>query len=48
MLAAKAEFERQQEEEKLKIKDEVLSLLFDYQAAQRQLKLLTSNLETLE
>ena len=47
LLAAKAKLERQQEE-KLKIEDKVLSLLLDYEAANRQLKLLTSNLETLE
>ncbi|MBE9044909.1 TolC family protein [Pleurocapsales cyanobacterium LEGE 10410] len=48
LLAAKAELERQQEEEKLKIEDEVLNLLLDYEAANRKLELLTSNLETLE
>ena len=48
LLAAKAELERQQEEEKLKIEDEVLNLLLDYEAANRKLGLLTSNLETLE
>ena len=48
LLAAKAELERQQEEEKLQIEDEVLNLLLDYEAANRKLELLTSNLETLE
>ena len=48
LLAAKAELERQQEEEKLEIEDEVLNLLLDYEAADRKLELLTSNLETLE
>ena len=48
LLAAKAELERQQEEEKLKIENEVLNLLLDYEAANRKLELLTSNLETLE
>ena len=47
-MAAKAELERQQEEEKLEIEDEVLNLLLDYEAANRKLELLTSNLETLE
>ena len=48
LLAAKAELERQQEEEKLEIEDEVLNLLLNYEAAERKLELLTSNLETLE
>jgi outer membrane protein TolC len=48
LLAAKAELERQQEEEKLEIENEVLNLLLDYEAANRKLELLTSNLETLE
>ena len=48
MLAAKAELERQQEEEKVKISDRVLRLLLDYEAAQRRHELLTSQLETLE
>ena len=48
LLAAKAELERQQEEEKLEIKDEVLSLLLDYEAAERKHELLLSQLETLE
>ena len=47
LLAAKAELERQQEE-KLEIENEVLNLLLDYEAANRKLELLTSNLETLE
>ncbi|WP_319423480.1 hypothetical protein [Pleurocapsa sp. FMAR1] len=48
LLAAKAELERQQEEEKLKIEDKVLSRILDYEAAQRQHDLLTSSLENLE
>ena len=48
LLFAKAELERQQSEEKLEIEDEVLNLLLDYEAANRKLELLTSNLETLE
>ncbi|MDJ0572723.1 MAG: hypothetical protein QNJ53_27295 [Pleurocapsa sp. MO_192.B19] len=48
LLAAKAELERQQEEEKLKIEDEVLRLVLDYEASERRYNLLTSQLETLE
>lgn len=48
MLAAKAELERQQSEEKVEIEDEVLDLLLDYEAANRKHELLTSQLETLE
>ena len=48
LLAAKAELERQQEEEKLEIEDEVLNLLLDYEAANRKHELLTTQLETLE
>ena len=48
LLAAKVELERQQEEEKVEIENEVLSLLLNYEAAERKLELLTSNLETLE
>ena len=48
LIAAKAELERQQEEEKLEIETEVLDLLLDYEATERKLELLTSNLETLE
>ena len=48
LLAAKAELERQQEEEKLKIKDKVLRLVLDYEAAQRRHELLSSQLDTLE
>ncbi|WP_156114175.1 TolC family protein [Myxosarcina sp. GI1] len=48
LLAAKAELERQQEAEKLKLEDEVLNLLLDYEAANRKHELLTSQLETLE
>jgi len=48
LLAAKAELERQQEEEKLETGDRVLSLLLDYEAANRKHELLSSQLETLE
>ena len=48
LLAAKAELERQQEEEKVKIGDRVLRLLLDYESAQRRHELLTSQLATLE
>ena len=48
LFAAKAELERQQEEEKLKIEDKVLRLVLVYEAAQRRQELLTSSLETLE
>ncbi len=48
LLAAKAELERQQEEEKVKISDRVLRLLLDYEAAQRRHELLKKQLETLE
>lgn len=48
LLAAKAELERQQEEEKLKIEDEVLRLVLNYEAAKRRYNLLSSQLETLE
>ena len=48
LIAAKAELERQQEEEKLEIEDEVLNLLLDYEAKERKHELLLSQLETLE
>ena len=48
LLAAKAELERQQEEEKVKISDRILRLLLDYEAAQRRHELLSSQLKTLE
>ena len=48
LLAAKAELERQQEEEKVEIGDRVLRLLLDYEAAQRRHELLKKQLETLE
>ncbi len=56
LLAAKAELERQQEEEKVKLGDleeirfagRVLRLLLNYEAAQRRHKLLSSQLKTLE
>jgi outer membrane protein TolC len=47
LVAAKAELERQQEEEKLELCDRILSLLLDYEAANRRHELLTSQLETL-
>ena len=56
LLAAKAELERQQEEEKVKIGDleeirfagRVLRLLLDYEAAQRRHELLKKQLKTSE
>ncbi len=48
LLAAKAELERQQESEKLRIEDEVLGMVLDYEAAERKRELLLSQLETLE
>ena len=48
LLAAKAELERQQSEEKVKIEDKVLRLVLDYEAAQRKYNLLSSQLEILE
>ncbi len=48
LLTAKAELERQQEAEKLKLEDKVLHLLLDIDAANRKHELLTSQLETLE
>jgi outer membrane protein TolC len=47
LVAAKAELERQQEEEKLETGDRILSLLLDYEAASRRHELLISQLETL-
>jgi hypothetical protein len=47
LLAAKAELERQQEEEKVEIGNKVLHLLLDYEAASRRHELLSSQLETL-
>jgi outer membrane protein TolC len=48
LLAARAELERQQEEEKVEIEDKILQLLLDYEAASRRYELLSSQLETLE
>ncbi len=48
LLAAKAELERQQSEEKVSIGDRVLRLLLDYEAAQRRHELLSNQLQTLE
>ncbi len=48
LLAAKAELERQQEEERVKIGDRVLRLLLDYEAAQRRHELLKKQLDTLD
>lgn len=45
LLAAKAELERQQEEEKVEIEEKVLNLLLDYEAANRKHELLSSQLE---
>lgn len=42
LLAAKAELERQQEEEKVEIGDKVLHLLLDYESAFRRYELLSS------
>ncbi len=47
-MAAKAELERQQEEEKLKIEEKVLRLMLEVEAAKRKHNLLSSQLETLE
>ena len=47
-MAAKAELERQKEEEKVKLRDRVLRLLLDYESATRKHELLTSQLKTLE
>jgi hypothetical protein len=44
--AARAELERQREEEKVNLGDKVLRLLLDYEAAQRQIELVKSQLET--
>ena len=48
LLAARAELERQQEEEKVNLGDKILRLLLDYEAATRRQELLLSQLETLE
>ena len=48
LLAAKAELERQQEEEKIELGDRIMRLLLDYEAAERRQELLLSQLETLE
>ena len=48
LLAAKAELERQQQEEKVRIEDEVLRLVLEVEAAKRRYNLLSSQLETLE
>ncbi len=48
LIAAKAELERQQEEEKVKIGDRVLRLLLDYESAERRYELLKNQLQTLE
>ncbi len=48
LLAAKAELERQKEEEKVKLGDRILRLLLDYEAAERRHELLSSQLKTLE
>ena len=48
LLAAKAELERQQAEEKIDLGERILKLLLDYEAATRELELLKSQLETLQ
>ncbi len=48
LLAAKAELERQQSEEKGSIGDRILRLLLDYEAAERRYKLLNNQLQTLQ
>ncbi|ELS03454.1 hypothetical protein Xen7305DRAFT_00031780 [Xenococcus sp. PCC 7305] len=48
LLAAKAELERQKEEEKVEISDRILRLLLDYEAAERRHELLKNQLQTLE
>ena len=47
LLAAKAELERQQSEEKLKIENKVLRLVLDLEAAKRKQELLSDRLEIL-
>ncbi len=44
--AARAELERQREEEKVNLGDKVLRLVLDYEAATRQVELVRSQLET--
>jgi hypothetical protein len=44
--AARAELERQREEEKVNLGDKVLRLVLDYEAAQRQVELVKSQLQT--
>ncbi len=44
--AARAELERQREEEKVLLGDKVLRLVLDYEAATRQVELVRSQLET--
>ncbi|MGK7894661.1 MAG: hypothetical protein AB4372_13805, partial [Xenococcus sp. (in: cyanobacteria)] len=48
LLAAKAELERQQSEEKVEIGDRVLRLLLNYEAAERRHELLKNQLSNLE
>ena len=47
LLAAKAELERQQSEEKLKIENKVLRLVLDLEAAERKQELLSDRLQIL-
>ena len=44
--AARAELERQREEEKVNLGDKVLRLLLDYEAVSRKVELVRSQLET--
>ena len=48
LIAARAELERQQVEEKVEIRDRILRLLLDYEAAQRRHENLNNQLETLD
>ncbi len=48
LIAARAELERQQEEEKVKISDRILRLLLDYEAAERKHVLLKNQLSTID
>ena len=44
--AARAELERQREEEKVNLEDKVLRLVLDYEAATRRVKLIESQLQS--
>ena len=47
LIAAKAELERQKEEEKTRLGEKVLKLVLDYEKSDRRHELLSSQLETL-